>query len=553
LTVGASGAVTTVAGTDGTAVIANSGTVAITNNGTIVGSIYGATSSDAASALMAAAGAPSTVTMDNSGTYHAGAVMQGTLHNSGIVNVGIPGEVRLTNVSGDFIQTGTGQLGVTIDSLNQAASHITVDGTASLDGVVAPTAITLLPGSVTVLTAGDLTSSADAVDSLVFDWDAAQSQDTVTLTARPDFTPDGASLSDSQASLADHFTQAWANADSGFATHFATLSHITEAEDYAAALDEFSSKDIYAQSLALINSAGAILGASMSCPVFGGKQVLLEEGNCAWLGVSGRWSDQDATGDIQGYDVSSTSYRIGAQYEIAPDWYLGGSFAYARTSATMDGGSSGDGDTFDGSMALKHTVGPWLFAGSVALAHGSFDVNRQVNLPGYNAPLESEPSVFLAGARLRAAYEVAFDGWYVRPYGDLDVIYTHLQGVEETGSPLYALDLDSSSDTNVAVSLMVELGGRIDLREELTFRPYAAFGMSYLPDNTLTVDGRFANQTFDNGTFTDHLEAPEVLGRIDFGLQLYSGNGFEVKAGYTADIGESFLSQSANARIGFQF
>jgi hypothetical protein len=78
-------------------------------------------------------------------------------------------------------------------------------------------------------------------------------------------------------------------------------------------------------------------------------------------------------------------------------------------------------------------------------------------------------------------------------------------------------------------------------------------GALYLPDNTRTIDGRFANQTFDNGTFTDHLEAPEFLGRIDLGLQLYSGSGFEVKAGYTADIGESFISQSASARLSYHF
>jgi hypothetical protein len=47
-------------------------------------------------------------------------------------------------------------------------------------------------------------------------------------------------------------------------------------------------------------------------------------------------------------------------------------------------------------------------------------------------------------------------------------------------------------------------------------------------------------------------EAPEILGRIDLGMQLYSGNGFEVKAGYTADIGESFLGQSASGRIAYR-
>jgi outer membrane autotransporter protein len=194
-----------------------------------------------------------------------------------------------------------------------------------------------------------------------------------------------------------------------------------------------------------------------------------------------------------------------------------------------------------------------MFAGSFALAHGSFDVNRQVNLPGYSAPLESDPSVFLAGGRLRAAYQFGFGDWYVRPYGDLDVIYTHLSEVDERGSPLYALDLDSSSDTNVALSAMVEVGGRVDLESGMTLRPYAAFGVSYLPDNTRTVSGRFASETFDNGSFTDHLESPDFLGRIDLGLQVYSDNGFEVKAGYTADIGDSFLGQTASARIGFHF
>jgi hypothetical protein len=101
--------------------------------------------------------------------------------------------------------------------------------------------------------------------------------------------------------------------------------------------------------------------------------------------------------------------------------------------------------------------------------------------------------------------------------------------------------------------MMVEFGGRVDLDATTTLRPYAAFGVSYLPDNSRTIDGRFVNETIDHGTFTDFLEAPELLGRIDLGLQLYSGNGFDVKAGYAADIGESHLSQTASARVGFRF
>ncbi|MFI0849578.1 autotransporter domain-containing protein, partial [Mesorhizobium sp. IMUNJ 23232] len=558
VTVESTGTLTTAMGTSGTAVVqTGSSFTNLWNYGTTLGSTYlngGTVTGNAPETGSLVASAAASGAFENYGTYHAGAVVDAIrLANHGFVNVGMPGEIRTTHVTGDFVQTGSGQLGVTIDSLNHTASHIHVDGTASIDGVVAPTAITLLPGSVSVVTAGNLVSSADAVDSLVFDWDAAQSSNTLTLTARPDFTPDGLSLTASQASLADYHAQAWNNADAAFAGHFGYLSQITEAEKYAAALDEYSSKDIHAQSIALANSAGTILGSSMSCPVFVGQQVRLDEGNCAWLDVSGRWSDQDATGDIQGYSVSGVSYRIGAQQEIAPDWHLGGSFAYGQTSATMDGGSTGDGDTFDGSVSLTHIMDSWFFAGSVALAHGSFEVDRRVNLPGISNPLESDPSIFLAGGRLRAGYQFAFGDLYLRPYGDLDVIYTHLPGVQESGSSPYALDLGSSSETNVALSAMMEFGGRVDLDANRTLRPYAAFGVSYLPDNTRTIEVSAANQTSTNGTFNDYIETPDVLGRIDLGIQLYSVSGFEVKAGYTADIGDSFLSQSASARLAYHF
>jgi hypothetical protein len=101
---------------------------------------------------------------------------------------------------------------------------------------------------------------------------------------------------------------------------------------------------------------------------------------------------------------------------------------------------------------------------------------------------------------------------------------------------------------------MVELGSRrLELDEETTLQPYATFGFSYTPDNTRTFDARFVSETANNGTFRDYLESPELLGRIDVGVQLYRAGGFEMKAGYTADIGGSFLSQSASARFSYDF
>jgi hypothetical protein len=71
----------------------------------------------------------------------------------------------------------------------------------------------------------------------------------------------------------------------------------------------------------------------------------------------------------------------------------------------MDLTSCGNGDTYDG---------------SVAFAGGSFHTDRRISLPGVGEMVKSDPSMFLAGGRLRAGYEFAFD-WYIGAYGDLDL------------------------------------------------------------------------------------------------------------------------------------
>ncbi|MGF6227815.1 hypothetical protein QFZ27_001770 [Inquilinus ginsengisoli] len=541
--------ITTADGTNGTAIkVTGGGQVAVANNtgtidgttmvGTIIGSIY-----------------TNGGQIDGDGTFNAGPMMEAAdVVTSGTFNLGLPGELRATRVTGNFIQTGEGRLGVTVDSLNKTAGHLQVDGTATLDGTIVPTVLTLLPGAVPVVTAGHLTSTADGLDALLFHWDTAQSGNTLTLAPRSDFKPGDVALNGSQSSLAGYYGRAWDNGDKAFATRFAELSTINDRSDYKAALDAWSSKAAHAQSIALANSAGTILGAAMSCPVFIDDSVLLGEDNCAWAKVTGRWTDQSSTSDNQGYYVSGTTYRIGAQHEIAPDWYLGASFGFGQSWARMDGGSSGNGDTYDGSVTVKRVMGPWQFAGSVAFAGGSFEADRRVDIPGIaSETLKSDPSIFLAGGRLRAAYEFAFQDWYIRPYGDLDVVYTDLPGFEEKGDDLYALDVRGSSKTSVALSPMVEFGGRLDLDPETALRAYVAFGMSYQPDNSRTIHSSFAGASSANGTFSDQIDSPDVLGRIDVGLQLFRAGGFELKGEYSADIGGSFLSQSASARAAYHF
>jgi hypothetical protein len=133
------------------------------------------------------------------------------------------------------------------------------------------------------------------------------------------------------------------------------------------------------------------------------------------------------------------------------------------------------------------------------------------------------------------------------------VIYTNLPGFREAGAALYALNVNGSSKTSIALSPMAEFGGRLVLGEKTILRSFAMVGVSFLPDNTRSIDASFVGAAPEDGTFRSFLNSPGVVGNVELGVQLYRAGGFEVKAEYDASIGGSFLSQSASARLAYHF
>jgi hypothetical protein len=545
ISVASTGVVGTVDGVNGVAIATPQSASSLRNDGTITGSI------DTAGGTIA-----------NGGFLYSGSTLNGTVTNAGTVNVFGTGTIGTTTVTGTFTQSSAGNLVVDVNTQTGQADLLRITGSAVLGGRLTPVPVALLPGSAQVIAAtGGITGSLTLPSSLVFAWSGAitgAGNTGYTITASANFTPGGVTLTPSQQSLAGTLAGAWASGDPTFARKFAYLAQIDSPTAYAAVLDAYSPKATQAQGTAMVNNAGTVLGASMSCPVFVDQTVLLGEDNCAWAKVTGQYTTQGAAADVAGYQLSGVTYRLGAQHAVAPNWYLGGSFGMSETWASMDGGSTSSGRTFDGSVSLKHTMGPWLFAGSVALASGSFHTNRVVGLPGIggqapvNATLQSDQTFFLAGGRLRAAYEIAFGSAYLRPYADVDLIYTNAPGFQESGQSDFALNVQGVSRTSIALSPMVELGGRIALGEGTTLRPFLAAGVRFLPDNRRYVDASFAASP-NAGTFRTYTTLPGAIGSLDVGVQLYRAGGFEARAEYGVRLGSGYVSQTAGARLAYHF
>ena len=545
VTIQPTGVVGSMAGIYGVAILATDSITNVVNNGAITGNVDLGTGS-------ATGGNPGTF-INNLSLNAGSTLVTSLLTNAGVFNIGLPGIIQTTVLTGGLTQTSTGRLGVTIDALTGTGSLLEVSGAASVDGTVVPTAIALLSGPTTIVTASSLSSVAIAQSSLLFNWGLTASSTSLAISPSSNFTPAGVTLTGTQAAAAGYLTRIWNARDPALATTFAAFSRIQNGSEYTPILDAYSPKATMVQANALANSEGMILGAALSCPVFVSSSVLLGEDNCVWAKTTGQQTDQNSGIDRLGYQVAAVTYRMGAQHEVAPNWFLGGSLAAGQSWATMDGGSSGNGQAFDGSVALKHTLGPWLFAVSSAVATGFYSNDRAINLPGTNALLKSNSSIFLVGARFRSAYEITFESWYVRPYGDFDVVYTNTPGFQESGQTNFALNVHGASKTSAVISPMVEFGGRVNTGSGMILRPYAAVGISFLPNSTRAIDASLVEASAADGTFRTYLKVPDVLGKFEVGLQIYREGGFEVKAEYGLKAGNAYLSQSGGARVAYHF
>ena len=548
VTINPGGFVGTVDGAGGMAIFTRDGWTNVINGGTLLGDINLANGDG---------------TIANNGRLYSGsAIFAKTLTNAGTVNVGGPGAIGTTAVYGAYTQTATGVLAADIDALaSQKADLLTVGGSASVAGTVQPLALNLLPGTYTVFLSDALASSAIVPSSLLFNWQLSGASSTgLAITPYAHFTPPGVALDAAETSLAQYLTTGWNNADPHLAPLFGYLSQIGGgAGDYKAVLDSLSPEAAHALSSALIDNAGSILGASLSCPVFADKATMLGEDQCIWSKVTGNWTNLDRSSGQGSDSISAVTYRLGAQKQLAPGWYLGGSLGLGESWQSSDDGSSGNGQTFDGSVALKHVAGPWLLAGAVAMANGSFQNDRYLSLPAtgtqpaVTAGLTSDTDTLLLGGRLRAGYEVSFPHWYLRPYLDGDVVYAHTPAYQESGNATYALQVSASHQTTFIATPSIEIGNRLDIDPETVLRGYLTLGASIRSNDQRTILASFMGASASDGSFDTVIDSPRVTGNLALGVALYRRGGFEARAEYDMADGTDFLSLGGSIRLAYHF
>lgn len=501
----------------------------------------------------------STFVNQNGGAVYAGAaVTSGTFDNYGTLNPGGPGTFQPTTVHGDFSQTGTGTYSPDLDFTHHNSDFLVVTGAVTFGGSVLPVLhnpvkdIWLGLGHFDHAPTGETATPRSS--ALVFDYQIKDhyggSQDPL-IAVNANFQPQGVGLNANQGALASYLQWLWDQGLVSAGPLFQPFASVADAGAYRSALNTLSGAAALMRASSRGHESFDFMNRLMSCPQFVSGGSRLSESSCVWARVIGTRADRFDTADDVGFRSQQVTYQFGAQKEIAPDWFLGGSASYVYTRArSSDRTLDLQSDGFRGGVTLKRQWGPWQVALAVVGGYERGTQTRTIDYPEATATATSQPDAFFVGARSRLSYQANYAGWYVKPYTDLDVVYDRSGAYQESGGGVFDLAVASQGHTTLILTPAVEIGARFDYRG-VTWRPYLSMGMSFASTRQLSTDVSFVQ--FPGAAFKVGASQPRAYGNVSAGIELLSGKGLEVRAEYSLRTAPSQTVQSAALRLAKHF
>jgi len=506
---------------------------------------------------------PGELTNTSTGTYYGGntiIVSNNSFHNYGLFSIGQLKTISQSNLTGRFYQHEGGRLAISIDSLKAIKNdYLQVNGNAIVGGSIRPLARSLLPGAIPFLTATNLVSTASVLDAHLFDWNLTAAGNRLIMTPTANFSPTGYDLTPNQRSLANYLSRGWMSSDRALGQIFGYLHEIPLGDhlNYQNILNQLSGQVLNSQAVQMKTNFANSLAYSMSCPLLHGQNGDMKQTDCSWGFVSGNLTDQSSNASNAGYQSIAGAVRFGAQKAFDHDWTTGFAVGYGTNKLTSAGFSS-TGNVVDVAVSASKAISQWSFGTSLAYAQGWFNNSRTPQLFGLGAAdslattYGSKSGLYGLGWRVRSAYEVPLSAYYIKPYVDLDLIYTKQPGYSET-SGILGLKAGASDQINFVATPMVEIGSNWLIAGNISLRGYLSAGASFLPNNKIATQMTFMNAMGSNGSFNIVTNGPNAFGIAKAGLQAFETDKFEIRAEYGVQAGQGYLSQSLGANLIYRF
>ena len=505
-------------------------------------------------------------TVDNHGTIYGTTLLNGgeivgnpqlaspgTLNNAGTL-VATPGQQSI--IGGNLVQTAGGRIVATADFAGRQSSSYLVTGDAALAGTVQPTLISVLPDvSLPVLTVeGATTGQLAAPDSALFSFRVRQSGNQQILSvAGRDFDQSRFDLTPGRAAVARGLEALFDAAHLQLGGFFAGLDAAAGAGQavYASSLAQLGPRSAATIGARRAFDAAQIADASMSCPARDGDSPPLTEAPCVY-GHSSGWSTSDSGDADRGrLQLDSAVFQIGGQAALRDGVFVGGAIAYETDwyNSRADG-VQGHGKAGQAALTIKWQTGRWLLTGAAFGTAGSFDISRAVDILGIAGVGKGSSDMESAGLRLRAAYTLGADRFYLRPYLNVDGIYARSGGYRETGLDAVGLTYGTADQTTLVFNPAVELGSRLKLGTSV-LQAFAFGGAAVRTDDSWKLSARLQGAAPGAGAFTVDVPQDRAVAHVGSGLQLFLGRRLDLRLQYDGIYGGRTTSNGGALTMGW--
>jgi uncharacterized protein with beta-barrel porin domain len=486
------------------------------------------------------------------------------LTNSGLLEIAGAGTIVTAAMTGTLTQTAAGTLGVDVlFDPAQASDLVNVSGDANISGRIKPNNLYLMPGvPIKILKAsGTLTLDPSAAPvntaTITYGLDANNlgGPGALNLTVQSVGFGDSPGMTGNQGSLGGYFQSIWnAGGSTALASAMGYLVNLEPAA-YGAALDRLMPTGQLGQVTGVVFSGLNFTSNLMSCHGFAGPFAAIREHQCNWIQLTGGATDQNRTAGNIGYYETSTRLQAGRQIALAPDWFLDVSFGYERAHTKTDAGTVTTADRYGAGLALKHQIGPWLFAAALSGGFADLDVTRDIGFPAAGASASSEPSMWNLDARLRASYLIEKGMWYFKPQVDLDLLYVNMPAFSESGAGALNLNVDAISDVSFAVTPSLEIGTTWS-GEGYDMRSFVSLGVTVNSQDSWSMTASMQGAPAGVGTFTSMTETSRAYGNFGAGLEVLSTKktgGFDLRLQYSTQIADDYFSHTGTAKLAVRF
>ncbi|WP_218511055.1 autotransporter outer membrane beta-barrel domain-containing protein [Variovorax sp. dw_308] len=552
----------------GSNTVSNQGNIAATASGTAISGAIGSTlvhnqsgGTIIGSINLGINGGTGSVINDAGGIMNLGTTTTaGSFTNSGTVNLGAAGTaMAASTVNGNFTSTGT--ISTPVDFTKGTAAQLNVQGNATLSGVyqLAPTllannAVTLVTssnplsiGNLSVHDSGNMLFTYKQQATSANEYAVAPVSQLATVAAANNFSAAQQSLA---AKLNAGFTSSVSNAQ---ASTYASLSQLATPAAYATALNGLSGEAMQAVGTARLAASHSFVERLNSCPGSEHLGELLQERDCVWARVIDNQTDRKTNSDSLGYNASAAGAQVGAQKRIGDGWIAGGSVSYDHSSLNADGsGGSVSGDNVAIGAIVKKEIGNWTISGAADLGRGSYDSSRLAMIGAVGGVATGSFDAWHAGLHSRIAYQMPYEGWYLKPYVDLHAVRITTGAYTETGAGPLALQVQKQSDTMFAASPMLEVGGRMRLDNQMELRAFAGIGAVVQNKSEWGAQANLAGWA-DGSTFRAVSSIPDQRMKVNLGANLSLTKSTELRLEYTGEFAHDYKSNTGSVKFNYFF